>query len=383
MQNFSFYLPVKIKFGIGLWERIPEESYALGAKKILLVTGKKHLKATGILDKLLNLFNNYPVEVTVFDDIPPEPPYYVVDNGAEIAKLKEVDLIVGIGGGSVLDVAKAIALKINLPGSIWDYIGEKSEKISVQSIPCILAPTTAGTASEVTRVSVLINPDTKEKLSIRHDSLYGKIAIVDPLLTLSMPKENTIYSGLDAFIHSLESFLSLNSNILTDPISITSLKIIYKYLPRVIENLERIDLREKLLYASTISGVAFSQTGLGGIHALAHPIGVYANIPHGLACALVTLPMLEYNLDILPREKIATLGRAVGVYSLRSAKEKILKKIEEFLKTLNIKLGLRNYGISKEQLLIIAKEAPKTGSYKTNPRALNYDVILEILKKAW
>jgi Alcohol dehydrogenase, class IV len=129
--------------------------------------------------------------------------------------------------------------------------------------------------------------------------------------------------------------------------------------------------------------VAFSQTGLGGIHALAHPIGVYANIPHGLACALVTLPMLEYNLDILPREKIATLGRAVGVYSLRSAKEKILKKIEEFLKTLNIKLGLRNYGISKEQLLIIAKEAPKTGSYKTNPRALNYDVILEILKKAW
>uniref|UniRef100_A0A7C3RJW6 Iron-containing alcohol dehydrogenase n=1 Tax=Dictyoglomus thermophilum TaxID=14 RepID=A0A7C3RJW6_DICTH len=383
MQNFSFYLPVKIKFGIGLWERIPEESYALGAKKILLVTGRKHLKNTGILDKLLHLFNNYQVEVIVFDDVPPEPPYYVVDNGAEIAKSKEVDLIVGIGGGSVLDVAKAIALKINLPGSIWDYIGEKSEKISTQSIPCILVPTTAGTASEVTKVSVLINPDTKEKLSIRHDSLYGKIAIVDPLLTLSMPRENTIYSGLDAFIHSLESFLSLNSNILTDPISINSLKIVYKYLPRVIENLERIDLREKLLYASTISGVAFSQTGLGGIHALAHPIGVYANIPHGLACALVTLPMLEYNLDILPREKISTLGRAVGVYSLRSAKEKILKKIEEFLKTLDIKLGLRNYGISKEQLSIIAKEAPKTGSYKTNPRALNYEVILEILKKAW
>lgn len=383
MQNFSFYLPVKIKFGIGLWERIPEESYALGAKKILLVTGRKHLKNTGILDKLLHLFNNYQVEVIVFDDVPPEPPYYVVDNGAEIAKSKEVDLIVGIGGGSVLDVAKAIALKINLPGSIWDYIGEKSEKISTQSIPCILVPTTAGTASEVTKVSVLINPDTKEKLSIRHDSLYGKIAIVDPLLTLSMPRENTIYSGLDAFIHSLESFLSLNSNILTDPISINSLKIVYKYLPRVIENLERIDLREKLLYASTISGVAFSQTGLGGIHALAHPIGVYANIPHGLACALVALPMLEYNLDILPREKISTLGRAVGVYSLRSAKEKILKKIEEFLKTLDIKLGLRNYGISKEQLSIIAKEAPKTGSYKTNPRALNYEVILEILKKAW
>ncbi|ACI19360.1 iron-containing alcohol dehydrogenase [Dictyoglomus thermophilum] len=383
MQHFNFYIPVMIKFGIGLWEKIPEESYSLGAKKVLIVTGKKHLKSTGILDKLLNIYNNYPIDVYVFDEVPPEPPYYIVDQGAEIAKTKGIDLVIGIGGGSALDVAKAIAVKVNLPGTIWDYIGDNSNKITIKGLPTILVPTTAGTASEVTRVSVLINPETKEKLSIRHDFLYATLAIIDPYLTLSLPKENTAYSGIDAFIHSLESFLSVNSNMVTEPLALTALRTIYKYLPRVYNNLERIDLREKVLYASTISGIAFTQTGLGGIHALAHPIGVYANIPHGLACALVTIPTLEYNLEILSREKISALGRAIGVYSLRSAKEKILKKIDEFFSILNIKLGLHNYGIKWEDLPNIAQEVPKSGSYKTNPRTLNYETVLEILKKAF
>ncbi|MGB9767545.1 MULTISPECIES: iron-containing alcohol dehydrogenase family protein [Dictyoglomus] len=383
MQYFNFYIPVRIKFGVGLWEKIPEESYSLGAKKILIVTGKKHLKSTGILARLINIYNNYPIDVYIFDEVPPEPPYYVVDQGAEIVKTKNIDLIVGIGGGSALDVAKAIAVKVNLPGTIWDYVGENSNKITMKGIPTILAPTTAGTASEVTRVSVLINPETKEKLSIRHDFLYATLAIIDPYLTLSLPKENTAYSGLDAFIHSLESFLSINSNMVTEPLALTALRTIYKYLPRVYNNLERIDLREKVLYASTISGIAFTQTGLGGIHALAHPIGAYANIPHGLACALITIPVLEYNLEILTKEKISALGRALGVYSLRSAKERILKKIAELFSVLNIRLGLHNYGIKWQDLPNIAKEAPKTGSYKTNPRTLTYEVVLEILKKAF
>lgn len=383
MHNFSFYIPVKIKFGVGLWEKIPEESYSLGAKKILLVIGKKHLKTSGILDRLINLYNNYPIDIHIYDEVPPEPPYYIVDQGAELAKIKNIDLIIGIGGGSVLDVAKAIAVKVNLPGSIWDYIGEKSDKITIKGLPSILVPTTAGTASEVTRVSVLINPETKEKLSIRNDLLYATLAIIDPYLTLSMPKHTTAYSGIDAFIHSLESFLSLNSNMITEPLALSSLRIIYKYLPRVYENPDRLDLREKILYASTMSGIAFTQTGLGGIHAIAHPIGVYANIPHGLACALVTLSTLEYNLDIISREKISSLGRALGVYSLRGAKEKIIKKIEELFSSLDIKLGLHNYGIKWDMLPLIAQEAPKTGSYKTNPRTLSYETVLEILKKSF
>ncbi len=383
MQSFNFYIPVKIKFGVGLWEKIPEESYSLGAKRVLLVTGKKHLKDSGILDQLLKLYNNYPIDIFIFDNVPPEPPYYVVDEGANLAKSKNVDLVIGIGGGSALDVAKAIAIKVNLPGSIWDYIGEKSDKITIKGIPSILVPTTAGTASEVTRVSVLINPETKEKLSIRNDFLYATLALIDPYLTLSLPHEITAHSGIDAFIHSLESFLSINSNMITEPLALTALRTIYKYLPRVYENLNRLDLREKILYASTVSGIAFTQTGLGGIHAIAHPIGVYANIPHGLACALVTLPVLEYNLEILSKEKLSALGRALGVYSLRGAKNKIIKKIEEFFSLLGIKLGLRNYGIKWNILPILAQEAPKTGSYKTNPRALNYEVVLDILKKAF
>lgn len=380
MSNFSFYFPVKVKFGVGIWENLSQEALSFG-RKFLLVTGKKHLRETGILDKIQKSFNNYQCELYIFDKVPPEPPYFVVDEGTEIVNNNNISAVIGIGGGSVLDVAKAIAVKCKLPNSIWDYIG--ADKIPYKGIPCILIPTTAGTGSEVTRISVLINPETKEKLSVASDYLYADLALIDPYLTLTLPPNYTAYSGIDAFIHALESFLSLNNNLLTESISLKAIKLIYNYLPRVYRHGDRIDLREKVLYASTFSGISLTQTGLGAIHALAHPIGVYGNLPHGLSTALITLPVLEYNLEILPREKLMLLGRAIGVYSLRSAREKILKKIEEFFTTLDIKLGLRNYNIKYEDLPLLAKEGLKSRALKTNPRTLNEEGLLTLLQKAW
>ncbi|MGB9858109.1 MAG: iron-containing alcohol dehydrogenase family protein [Dictyoglomaceae bacterium] len=380
MSNFSFYFPVKVKFGVGIWENLSQEALSFG-RKFLLVTGKKHLRETGILDKIQKSFNNYQCELYIFDKVPPEPPYFVVDEGAEIVNNNNISAVIGIGGGSALDVAKAIAVKCKLPNSIWDYIG--ADKIPYKGIPCILIPTTAGTGSEVTRVSVLINPETKEKLSVASDYLYADLALIDPYLTLTLPPNYTAYSGIDAFIHALESFLSLNNNPLTESISLKAIKLIYNYLPRVYRHGDRIDLREKVLYASTFSGICLTQTGLGAIHALAHPIGVYGNLPHGLSTALITLPVLEYNLEILPREKLMLLGRTIGVYSLRSAREKILKKIEEFFSILDIKLGLRNYNIKYEDLPLLAKEGLKSRALKTNPRTLNEEGLLTLLQKAW
>lgn len=380
MSQFSFYFPVRIKFGIGIWENLAEEATKFG-KRFLLVTGKKHLRETGILEKLEKSFNNYQCELYIYDKIPPEPPFYFVDEGAEIVENNNLDAVIGIGGGSALDVAKAIAVRCKLPDSIWNYIG--ADKVPKKGIPCILIPTTAGTGSEVTRVSVLINPETKEKLSVASDYLYPDMAIVDPYLTLSLPPDYTAYSGVDAFIHALESFLSLNNNLLTESISLKAIKLIYNYLPRVYKNGERIDLREKVLYASTFSGIALTLTGLGAIHALAHPIGVYGNLPHGLSTALVTLPVLEYNLENLPREKLILLGRTLGIFSLRSAQEKILQKIKNLFEFLNIKLGLRNYNIKYEELSIIAKEGLKSRAIKTNPREINEEIFLNILQKAW
>jgi len=380
MNSFLFYFPVKIKFGIGLWEKLPEEVISFG-KRILLVTGKKHLKETGILDKIKSNFENYSFELFIFDEVPPEPPYFIVDQGAKIVNENNIELVVGIGGGSVLDVAKGIAVKCKIPGSIWNYIG--ADIISNKGIPCILIPTTAGTGSEATRVSVLINPETKEKLSVASDYLYPTLAIVDPYLTLSLPQNYTAYTGIDAFIHALESFLSINNNPLSEAISLKALKLIYNYLPKVYRHGDRIDLREKVLYASTFSGIALTQTGLGAIHALAHPIGVYGNISHGLSCALITLPVLEYNLEVLPREKLILLGRTLGIYSIRSAREKILDKIREFFDTLEIKLGLRNYNITYDSLPLLAKEGLKSRSLRTNPRTLREEELLNLLQRAW
>ncbi|PMQ02190.1 MAG: alcohol dehydrogenase [Dictyoglomus sp. NZ13-RE01] len=380
MNNFTFYLPVRIKFGVGLWETIPEETIKYG-RNILIVTGKRHLKETGILDTLLKKFENFSSKVIVFDEVPPEPPYKVVDEGGKILKEENIEVVVGIGGGSALDCAKAIAVKPAIDGSIWSYIG--ADKIPKKGLPCILVPTTAGTGSEVTRVSVLINLETKEKLSVASDFLYPDLAIVDPYLTLSLPPKYTAFSGIDAFIHALESYLSINNNVLTESISLRAIKLIYNYLPRVYKHGERLDLREKVLYASTLAGICLTQTGLGAIHALAHPIGIFGNVPHGLSTALITLPVLDYNLDALQREKLMLLGRSLGVYSLRSAKEKILKKIKDFFDSLDIKLGLRNYNIKFEDLPQMAKESMKSRSIKTNPKPLNEEILLELLKRAW
>ncbi|MCS7201434.1 MAG: iron-containing alcohol dehydrogenase [Dictyoglomus sp.] len=380
MNHFSFYFPVRIKFGIGIWENLAEEALKFG-RRFLLVTGKRHLKETGILEKIEKSFNNYQCELFIYDKIPPEPPYYFVDEGAEIIENNNIDAVIGIGGGSALDIAKAIAVKCKLPDSIWNYIG--ADKIPKKGLPCILIPTTAGTGSEVTRVSVLINPETKEKLSIASDYLYPDVAIVDPYLTLTLPPDYTAYSGIDAFIHALESFLSLNNNLLTESISLKAIKLIYSYLPRVYKNGERIDLREKVLYASTFSGIALTLTGLGAIHALAHPVGVFGNLPHGLSTALVTLPVLEYNLEILSREKLMLLGRTLGIFSIRSAKERILKKVKDLFDSLNIRLGLRNYNIKYEDLPLLAKEGLKSRSIKTNPREIREEILLNLLQKAW
>ncbi|MEN2983878.1 MAG: iron-containing alcohol dehydrogenase [Dictyoglomaceae bacterium] len=380
MNHFSFYFPVRIKFGIGIWENLAEEALKFG-RKFLLVTGKRHLKETGILEKIQKSFNNYQCELFIYDKIPPEPSYYFVDEGGELVENNNIDAVIGIGGGSVLDTAKAIAVKCKLPDSIWNYIG--ADKIPKKGLPCILIPTTAGTGSEVTRVSVLINPETKEKLSIASDYLYPDVAIVDPYLTLTLPPEYTAYSGIDAFIHALESFLSLNNNLLTESISLKAIKLIYSYLPRVYKNGERIDLREKVLYASTFSGIALTLTGLGAIHALAHPVGVFGNLPHGLSTALVTLPVLEYNLEILSREKLMLLGRTLGIFSIRSAKERVLKKVKDLFDSLNIRLGLRNYNIKYEDLPLLAKEGLKSRAIKTNPREIREEILLNLLQKAW
>ncbi len=380
MGEFSFYFPVRVKFGVGLWENLGEEALKFG-RRFLLVTGKRHLKDSGILEKIKGSFNNYQCDLFIYDKVPPEPPYYSVDEGAEIVENNNIDTVIGIGGGSVLDVAKAIAVKCKLPNSIWNYIG--ADKVPKKGVPCILVPTTAGTGSEVTRVSVLINPETKEKLSVASDYLYPNLAIVDPYLTLSLPPNYTAYSGIDAFIHALESFLSLNNNLLTEAISLKAIKLIYNYLPRVYKNGESIDLRKKVLYASTFSGIALTLTGLGAIHALAHPIGVYRNLPHGLSTALITLPVLEYNLEILSREKLILLGRTLGIFSLRSAQEKIIKKIKDLFDSLDIKLGLRDYGIKYEDLPLLAKEGLKSRSIKTNPREIKEEILLNLLQRAW
>jgi alcohol dehydrogenase class IV len=301
MNPFEFFLDTRIDFGSGSLSHIIDHIKKFEASKILLVLDRNVLKL-GLVDKLLQDFTNEKVNYHIYDNIDPNPRLIHVDNGVLQFLKRGCNLVVAVGGGSTIDVAKGICVVAKNGGKCFDYLDGRNEKkrAITDSFPLIAVPTTAGTGSEVTMYSVIMD-DNLVKDSITSTYVYPSVAVIDPLLMKQIPRETVIYTGLDAFAHALEAYTSNIPNALCDVFSLESLKLIFEWLP-VAVNENTLQSKEKMAFASMLAGIAMSHQAANLPHALGCALGANYNLSHGLAVAALILPMIKYNSSICVKE---------------------------------------------------------------------------------
>ncbi len=280
----------------------------LGGDKALIVTDKVIVK-TGLVERVSKSLEQAGLSVQVFDEVEPEPKLEVAEKAAEFSRKSGCNLVIGVGGGSVLDMAKVASIAPTNPGKMADYVGVGL--IKQAGLPKILIPTTAGTGSEVTNIAVVSLAAEEIKSGIVGPQLMADVAIVDPEATLTMPPRLTASTGIDALTHAVEALMSVNSNPLTDALAYEAVKLVFRNLRKACYQGENLEARYGMSLAALLAGLAFGSAGVCGGHALAYAFAVKYNVPHGIACGLALPYIMEYNLPVC-EEKLARIAVLAG-----------------------------------------------------------------------
>jgi len=381
--NFEFATATRIIFGNGSFKKIPGLMEGKG-KKVLLVTGKNQTLATLLDDEL----KKSGIESVLFS-IGSEPTVTDIENGARLARETGCDRVVGIGGGSAIDSAKAIAALVPNPGELTDYLEVigKGKQLTEAPLPCIAVPTTAGTGAEVTRNSVIKSDDHQVKVSLRSERMYPSVAVVDPELTLTMPPDITASTGADALTHLLETFVSGQSNPFIDMLCREGMQRISTSLLPAFTDGSNLPARENMAFASMLGGMALANVKLGAVHGFAGPIGGMFPIPHGAVCACLLPAVLEVNISTLKKKNQATLLSRFGEVAqiLTGEKSATADDTIFWAKTLIQKLqipSLSDFGLSTADFPILAEKAKNSSSMKGNPVELDNPQLFAILEKS-
>ncbi|MFC1478116.1 iron-containing alcohol dehydrogenase [Candidatus Margulisiibacteriota bacterium] len=366
MQNFEFHLPTRILFGPGSLKKLQKNVKGMG-KKALIVIGKGSVKKHGYLDNVLSQLKSINVETVIFEGVESNPKAATIDRGAGLAREEKPRFVIGLGGGSVMDASKCIAMLAVTPGNIWDYaykgINEDMKKFQ-NALPLVCIPTVAATSSETDRYAVVTNGDAKEKCTVFGDAFFPQFSIVDPQLTCSVPKKTTIDGAIDIITHVLEDFLSTNEEtILQDRCSLAIVKTVMDYLPRVIDNLRDVEARTQLSWCSSIalSGFLSGRDGWWPIHSLEHVLSGHYDISHGSGLAALLPAIMRYDLPEVS-EKLAMMGEYLfGInfagMPVKAAAELSIEKFEDWMKSYNAFLPLGEMGITKDSLETMADDA--------------------------
>jgi len=363
-------LPEQIVFGTNTIEELVDYSINFG-KKVAFLYGGKSLKKSGNYDRIIKALNKNSIYVEKIGGITHDPDELLVKDYVNRVKDCNPDVIIGVGGGSVIDTAKAVSIIIPNGGEVRDYWEGKA--FTKPSIPYIAVPTTSGTGSEVTKNAVITNVEKTSKKSIRSNYMIPNIALIDPSLTLGSPDSVTANTGLDALIQNLEGYTSKNSGPITDTFAMKGVELSSKHLLRAIEDPMDIEAREALSLSSLYGGITLANAGLGLAHGLSHPIGIKFGIPHGRACAIVMAKVIEYNYP-KRKEKYDEVGMLLG--GIPDAVEAFTR----LMKKLGISTKLSDYGVKINDLPDIAARS-KGGSRGYNPIDHSDETVIKMLKE--
>lgn len=386
MNPFDYYQPTEIRFGWSRVSEIAETAVPLG-KHALLVTGPRSSALGPLYEEISSALKGNDISVSHFDKVVPNPTTLSIDAGAQLALREKVDFVIGVGGGSSMDTAKAIAVGATHEGTAWDYRLFSRKKISSKSLPILAVSTTSGTGSQVTPFAVLTNPQQKSKFALADRNLFPRVAIVDPELMLTVPEHISMCTGFDAFAHAFESYIHSNASSFTDLLALEAMKLVICYLPKVLANGADREARSKMAWADTLAGLCIANAGTTLPHGIGMAIGGHApHVMHGEALASIYPEFMRYTY-VSAVVRFAALGRILDPLlenesdDLAAAKSCDLMQI--FLDRIGMHSNLKKLGIPREELPLIADDSVALPDYTVNPRVATRDEILEMVERSY
>jgi len=357
LRTFELHMPSRVIFGIDTVERVGPEAKRWKAQNVLIVTDPGVSK-TGLADKVKEPILKEGLKVESWDQVEPEPSIACVEKLLEYVKRGKFDLLVGVGGGSSMDVTKAVAVLLNNPGSPEDYFPRGKKEFAKPGIPCIAVPTTAGTGAEITADAV-IKDRTGMKAYFEHPYIRPTVAIVDPVMSSGMPPRLTASTGIDALSHAIESALSREANPITQALALQSIRLNSANLRTAVYHGANMEARYNMALATLTE--AFSETNAGDIeaHAIGHLIGSVYHIPHGMACGIALPYAMEFNIVVLPgRLKLIAeaMGEDVRGLTQREAAYKGIYAVRQLIEDVGLPTTLKEIGVKREEIPKLAED---------------------------
>ena len=380
-KEFMFSIPQDIVVGKGSLANLPEVAKKLGGTHGFIISGP-HLNKMGIVKSCADALEQVGIPVDAYTETEGNPSVETVDRATSAFKESGADFIIALGGGSPMDVAKAVGVVAKYGGSITQYEG--GGKVPGDIVPLIAIPTTAGTGSEVTAFSVITDHSRNYKLTVFSYKLIPSYAILDPELLTTAPVSVAAACGVDAMVHALEAYISKAASPFSDAMAEKALELIGKNIRKYVADRSDIQAAENMLTGSLFAGIAFSWARLGDVHAMSHPVSAFFNVPHGVANAILLPTIVEYNA-------LADCGKYLKIYNYMSRTQLMENEFEPFmlvelLEELNAQLGipaaLSEVGVTADKFDAMAEDAMKSGNIAVNPRSTTKQDVLALYQKA-
>jgi len=383
-EYFQFQCRTKVIFGAGTIKELPNEIKLLGSKRAFIITDII-VRNLDFFKKMEDILKSSKVKlVGIFDEVPVNSDIEVCNKGYKMAREKESDILIAVGGGSVIDTAKGMNILMSEGGDLMeDHQGAYLLERPLKNL--IAIPTTAGTGSEVTFAAVIRDSNQKLKVSFISPYISPNTAILDPEVTISCPPELTASTGMDALSHAVESIHSLQNEPITDALAIHAIKLIGGNLREAVNNGENIEVRGNMLIAASMAGLAFTNALVGCVHAMAHALGGYYDVPHGIANSILLPYGIKYNLDYCNRYALVAKAFGINIEGLtkKEASRKAIDVVLKLTKDCGMPQKLREVGVKEEGLNKIAEISMYDGSMLNNPREAKVEEIEELLRKAY
>ena len=380
--TFGFFIPSVTLIGPGCSKEVGAKAKELGAKKAMIVTDAG-LAKLGVADKIAGYLKEAGVAVVIYDGAEPNPTDKNVHDGVKVFKDNGCDFLISLGGGSSHDCGKGIGLVCAGGGNIRDYEGVN--KSTVPLTPLISINTTAGTASEMTRFCIITNTDTHVKMAIVDWRVTPLVAVDDPVLMIGKPPALTAATGMDALTHAVEAYVSTIATPITDACAEKAIRLIAQWLRPAVALGSNIAARDAMCFAQYLAGMAFNNASLGYVHSMAHQLGGFYNLPHGVCNAILLPAVCDFNLIACP-ERFADIAKFMGVptegLSVTEAAAAGIEAIRELSASIGIPAGLKDLNVKEEDFKVMAENAKKDACQFTNPRTATLDQVIGIFKAA-